>query len=156
MSSHGLHGTPEYRILYAIHTRCTNKNIINYRNYGGRGISICDRWFIGDGVKSHIECFIDDMGLRPSKKHSIDRIDNDGDYAPGNCRWVTSKEQARNQRTNVNITYNNETMCLNDWAKKTGIERRTLAYRIKSGWETSDALTRPVHFGNKHKRALEM
>lgn len=90
--SHGLSDKPEYFIWKGMKSRCNNPLADGYQNYGGRGIVICDRWL------ESFENFYEDMGPRPSKKHSIDRIDNSGDYCPENCRWVTRKIQGRNQR----------------------------------------------------------
>lgn len=83
--------TPTYRTWVAMRARCLNPNVINYANYGGRGIKVCERW-------DDFENFLADMGLKPSPKHSIDRIDNDGNYESGNCHWATKLEQARNSR----------------------------------------------------------
>ena len=88
---HGKHDVAEYRIWAGMHKRCKNKNEKCYKWYGGRGIKVCERW---DEFKN----FYEDMGSRPTPKHEIDRIDNDGDYEPGNCRWVTHKENLQNQR----------------------------------------------------------
>lgn len=87
-----------YGIWAGIIQRCVNPNVKGYPYYGGRGISICDRWRYGEGGLSGYECFRDDMGARPSLKHSVDRVDNDGNYDPGNCRWATPKQQANNKR----------------------------------------------------------
>lgn len=78
--------------------RCTNPRASDYRHYGGRGIKVCDRWLYGTCTKTAYECFLIDMGRKPTLKHTLDRIDNDGNYEPTNCRWATWTEQRRNQR----------------------------------------------------------
>ncbi len=92
--------------------RCTNPNVERYPSYGGRGIKICERWL------NSFENFFEDMGERPSKDHSIDRIENDGDYNKDNCRWGTEEMQVRNKSTNRWLEYNGEKMILEDWARK--------------------------------------
>lgn len=88
---HGMYGTSEYRAWSNIKTRCLNTNNSRYKDYGGRGISFCDRW-------KYFSAFYEDMGDKPTPKHSLDRIDNDGNYEPDNCRWATATEQSRNTR----------------------------------------------------------
>lgn len=84
-------GTPEYNAWCTMWKRCTNQTFDHYRHYGGRGITVCDRWV-------SYEAFLADMGRRPTSGHSLDRVDNDGNYEPSNCRWATRSEQCRNQR----------------------------------------------------------
>jgi hypothetical protein len=79
--------------------RCLNERHHSYPSYGGRGIKICDRWLYGEHNRNGFECFVGDIGARPSSQHSIDRRDNDGHYEPNNCRWATKQEQVRNRRT---------------------------------------------------------
>lgn len=98
---HGLRNTREYKIWSDMRQRCQNPNRNDYARYGGRGIVVCDRW------NNSFMAFYEDMGIRPSNKHSIDRIDCDGDYEPSNCRWATTTQQSRNRKY-FNIIYKNE------------------------------------------------
>lgn len=118
--------------------RCSNPLDKDWRLYGERGIKACERW---DGS---FKAFLADMGDKPSPRHSIDRIDNNGDYEPGNCRWATPKEQARNTRRTRLLTYQGQTRCLREWAEVLGMAEQTLSNRIHRGWSVEDALTRPV------------
>ena len=106
--------------------RCFNPNNERYKDYGGRGITMCEQW------KNDFLKFMADMGERPSKKHSIDRIDNDKGYCKQNCRWATTKEQNNNMRSNRLITYNNETHNMSEWAEILGLKYHTLTARIYS------------------------
>ncbi len=94
---HGMCGSAEYKVWHNMLSRCRNKNSTYFQNYGGRGIAVCERW-------EQFELFFADMGRRPSRLHSLDRIDNDQGYRPGNCRWATKKEQALNTRATLNLT----------------------------------------------------
>jgi len=111
VTTHGLTKTSEYETWGCMKQRCLNPNVAAYKNYGGRGIKICDRWL------NSFPNFLEDMRNKPTSKHSIDRIDNDGDYEPSNCRWSTKLEQANNKRTSINITFKNETKTLAQWCQ---------------------------------------
>jgi hypothetical protein len=114
----------EYHAWFDIKARCYNKNNGSFCYYGGRGIKVCDRW-----LKS-FKSFLDDMGPKPSKNYSIDRIDNDGDYTPNNCKWSTSLEQMSNTRRNVLYLYQGELIHQNGLARKLNIDRRTVRARF--------------------------
>jgi len=120
--------------------RCYNKKTPHYFRYGGRGIYICERWI------SSLENFVLDMGKRPSDRHSIDRIDNNGNYEPSNCRWATPEEQGVNKRSNANITYNGKTQTLTQWAREMDLKTHTLRKRIfELGWDLDVAMSsRPI------------
>lgn len=143
--THGLTESAEYKVWCGIKRRCFNQNEKCYPNYGGRGITMCDRW------ANSFEAFLDDMGKRPSDKHQIDRIDNDGDYAPGNCRWATRKYQCRNRRSSRTITHNGQTRTLAEWQEITGIGWSTIKHRVEHGWPVDLALTTPVIPGNNRR-----
>lgn len=118
--------------------RCENKKHVYYKDYGGRGIKVCKRWYT-------FRLFLLDVGKRPSLKHTLDRINNDGDYKPSNCRWATRKEQQRNSRGNRNITIAGETMCLAAWCEKLKLNPGTIDYRIYTlKWSGKKSLTTPV------------
>ena len=127
---------PEYDVWSQMKYRCNNKNSSDYKDYGGRGIKVCERW-------SSFENFLSDMGERPSSKHMLDRKDNDGNYSTSNCRWTDPKTQSRNTRSNVRFSLNGKTMCLADWAKAIGISGQGLGQRLKRGWPLKRALTEP-------------
>ena len=105
--------------------RCYNPNCSSFRHYGGRGIKVCRRW------RESVERFALDMGERPSASHSIDRIDNDGDYKKSNCRWATSGEQAQNRRGVYFITHNGESLIAAEWARRCGISRERIRQRVE-------------------------
>lgn len=134
--THGLSKSREYRIWGGIINRCTSERSKDWANYGGRGITVCDRW-------RTFENFLADMGTRPAHSMSVDRIDNNGPYAPGNCRWSTSKVQTRNSRANVLYAYAGRTMPLCDWADESGINRFTFYWRFKQGWRGHRLFARP-------------
>lgn len=113
---------------------CVSSHGATYANYGGRGIKVCDRWL------NSFEAFVQDMGERPTPKHSIDRINNDGHYEPGNCRWATSKQQANNKRNNRLLTVNGVTKSLQEWSRESGLKLSTLWNRIASGTPAENLL----------------
>lgn len=130
--------SPEYIIWRNMRGRCSNPGNNRYATYGARGISVCERWdrdFLN---------FLEDMGRRPSPKHSLERIDNDQGYFPENCRWATRKEQARNRRSSRFLDFNGQTRTSAEWSELTGISQGTLHARLKSGWPVERALTQPV------------
>jgi hypothetical protein len=116
---HGKHMSSEYRIWAMMVQRCTNSDNDNFVHYGKRGISVCERWL-------KFENFYQDMGQRPSKIHSIDRIDNDGNYEPGNVKWSTRREQMRNTRRNRSVIILGKTMVMLDAANLLGVKRESI------------------------------
>ena len=131
--------TKTYHTWQHMIQRCTNSNYQYYAHYGGRGITVCERW------KNSFENFLNDMGKPPTKNHSIDRIDNNLGYFLGNCRWTTKSQQQRNKRNNCLITHDGRTLCLINWSEETGIQYATLWARIfKYRWEITKVLTTPV------------
>lgn len=127
-----------YRTWYAMTQRCTNPKHRHYHNYGGRGVKVCERWI-------KFENFLEDMGESPAQYHSIDRINNCGNYDKQNCVWADRKQQARNKRNNHLETYDNRTQCLASWAEEYGIKYKTLCSRILiHNWSIEKALTTPV------------
>lgn len=133
-TKHGLWHNRMYWILRDIIRRCHNSNDKAYKYYGGRGISVCDRWRFGENDKSGIECFVQDMNERPSKNHTVERIDNNKGYSLDNCKWATMKEQGANKRSNVIITFNNKTQSLLEWAKELNLRPGLLHNRRTKGW----------------------
>lgn len=133
---HGMRRTPTWASWIAMIQRCTDKGSSNYPRYGGAGVSVCERW-------RAFENFLSDMGERPVGT-SIDRIDNSRGYEPGNCRWASAKEQARNQRTNRILTYDGIAMPLAAWAERMRLNPGTLRTRLRDGWDVSRAITTPT------------
>lgn len=138
-TTHGKFGTPTYRTWAGMWTRCTNQNERCYPRYGGRGISVCDRW-------KSFENFYADMGEKP-KGLTLDRIDSNGDYEPSNCRWASIRTQANNTRRNHRIAFDGKTLTAAQWSRVTGIGAGTILHRIRSGWSPRRALTDPPVMG---------
>lgn len=123
---------PERHAWQSMVNRCSN---LNHVDYGGRGISVCERW------RASYEAFLEDMGPRPSSGHSLDRIDTEGQYEPANCRWATRAEQARNTRTSVYLEHDGLRLSLPDWAERLGVSSAVLHNRIKQGLPTGEVLS---------------
>lgn len=128
-----------YRTWATMKRRIQNKNTADYPYYGGRGITICDRWLGREGFKH----FREDMVQRPTPAHTLDRIDVNKGYSPNNCRWATRKEQMNNMRRNRILKYKGETKTLEEWANCIGIESYVIGKRLKRGWTTKEALSTP-------------
>ena len=125
--------TPEYRAWAKMRERCSSPKAKQYKDYGGRGIRVCSSW-------ESFAPFLAYVGLRPTPQHTLGRIDNDGNYEPGNVRWETRTEQARNKRNNTFITYAGKTRALAEWAEIRGIKQGTLSARLRKGWSVEKAL----------------
>lgn len=130
---------PEYGIWIDIRRRCLNPERPNYKDYGGRGITVCDRW------AESFEAFYADMGPRPSPKHSIDRIDVNGPYEPGNCRWATMRQQSNNKRVNRMVHYRGARVSLREALRLAGdvIEKSAARRRLELGWPVARAVETP-------------
>jgi hypothetical protein len=137
--------TPEYSLWLGINARCHKKNNSGYEKYGGRGVSVYEPW--QKSYEEFLAYLLRTIGRRPSSKHSIDRIDNSKSYVPGNIRWATIAEQARNRSDNVWIEFDGRKMILQDWAKEVGLTADALAHRIKRGYEIRDVLDSRRHNG---------
>lgn len=133
---HGMSGTPEHISWSAMKERCLTSSNPGYIDYGGRGITICDRWM-------SFEKFYEDMGPRP-KGASLGRIDNNGPYDPSNCRWETAEQQANNRRVSNIINIDGESLTISQWSRKVGIKRVTIAARIRLGWDAYLAISTPT------------
>ena len=144
--NHGLSRTKEYEAWQCAKKRCFNPKDKFFHRYGGRGITMCEKW------KNSFLIFLKDMGKAPSSKHCLDRIDNDRNYEPGNVRWATQKEQANN-RTGIRlhkITFNGITRNITEWNKFLGFSHGVVNRRIGVyGWSVEEALTRPKFYRHK-------
>ena len=130
-ATHGLSKTPIYQTWSRMCTRCDNPNVDRYKNYGGRGIRVCDRW-------KKFENFYSDMGDIPGPEYSLGRIDNNKDYCPENCRWETIEQQLNNTSRTIWIEHDGQRMSLSQWALKLGVPYSLLMNRYKAGWSDED------------------
>lgn len=147
-TTHHKTGTRIYRIWRGMKTRCENPNDYHYEFYGGRGIKVCAEW-------EKFELFYDwALANGYTESLTLERIDNNGNYEPSNCRWATVKEQCNNRRTSRIITHNNISHTLSEWAEIADMQPTTLAYRINNGWSMDKALKTPVRrYVDGHKLA---
>ena len=136
-TKHGLWGTPEYRTWQMMKDRCLNKNGKRYADWGGRGITVASEWV------NDFQAFLAHIGRRPSPRYSIDRIDNNVGYMPGNVRWALRLQQMRNTRRSRIVTVNGKTQCISAWCEELGIEPDAVWSRIKKGWSEERALLTP-------------
>lgn len=135
---HGLFGTATWGTWVSMVNRCRNPKYASYRAYGQVGITVCDRWL-------DIKNFYEDMGPRPPGT-TLDRIDNDGNYEPGNCRWATAKVQTRNRACTVRLEFRGEVKAISDWCDELGISRGAVYQRLRAGWSDEQALTTPIRY----------
>lgn len=129
--NHGMSRTPEYMVWESMVSRCGNKKDTAYKNYGAKGVTVCDRW-------QKFIFFYRDMGKRPTAKHSIERIDNKFGYTPLNCKWATRDEQNRNHSRNVTVKYKGKKMILTDACIKAGVCRKKAGYHLLKGRNFTD------------------
>ena len=138
-TKHGRHRTPEYNSWQGMKARCYTKTNPKYKDYGARGIKVCDRWL------NSFENFLADMGEKPSPKHSIDRIDVNGDYCPENCRWATIEEQQNNMRKSLRITHNGRTQTITQWCEELNVSCSKALHRYHRGIRDFDELFNPAN-----------
>lgn len=141
-TTHGLHHDPLYRVWTSMKDRCHSPRNKSYSRYGGRGISVCDEW--NHDFQAFYDHVVQLSGYEIAGM-TLDRIDNDGDYEPGNVRWATNSEQGRNTSVNVVLEFNGKTQCVTAWAEELGMKATTLWHRIRMGWSVERMLTEPVH-----------
>ena len=135
MTTHGMGNTPEYASWAGMKSRCTDPNVPCFYRYGGRGITMCERW-------NKFENFRDDMGPKPTPYHSIERIDNLKGYDPSNCRWATPTEQANNRRSSVRVVYMGQVDTVPNWCRRLGLKYITVSRRIRDGMTAEKAFRR--------------
>lgn len=123
--------------------RCRNPKNGSFKDYGARGITVCERWRLGDGSKTGFECFLADMGPRPRGRYTIERVDGANNYTPGNCMWLPKGDQSKNRRGVKLIRIGNQTQTIPDWCKETGVSYWTAIRRIYRGWTPERAVSEP-------------
>jgi hypothetical protein len=137
---HGLSKSPEYKSWSKMLERCDDRTGHHSHHYAARGITVCAKW------RSSFSAFLEDVGPIPTRGYTIERIDNDRGYEPGNVRWATRSEQARNRTSSHMLTVDGVTATLAEWSERTGIDSPTIRARVnKLGWSHKDAVTIPVN-----------
>lgn len=134
-ATHGMSKTRLYAQWNTMLARCYRRSHVSYEQYGGRGIAVCDRW------RGSFEAWLEDMGLPPGPGMEIDRIDTNGNYEPGNCRWATAAQNTRNRRVTPMFTHEGRTMALGAWAEECGVPYHVLKDRMRAGWTLQRAMT---------------
>jgi len=140
---HGMNKSPEHRAWVHMKQRCTNPRKREWPHYGGRGITVCDRWM------NSFVAFFSDVGPRPSPGHSLDRIDVNGNYAPDNVRWATHQQQVENTRTARFVTIDGKTQTISAWEREKGLSNGQVRSREAAGWALTDAIMTPSIKGQK-------
>lgn len=141
---HGLQGSAEHKVWVKMRSRCNNPNSKDYRHYGARGIKVCERW-------RFFKHFLADVGRRPPGAYTLDRINNDGWYEPGNCRWATKQQQQRNTRNNRLVSFRGESKPMIVWAEQFALPYEVVRNRLRIGWTAEKALTTP-YLGRHYPR----
>lgn len=139
-TSHGGSKLPEYQVWFKMKERCQKPSSKDWPYYGGRGITVCERW-------NDFGNFLMDMGRRPFKRAELDRVDNSQGYSRENCRWATHTENCNNQRSNIYFTANNMTLSIAEWSAVTGISSANIRRRFHLGWAVEDVIGKPLRKG---------
>jgi len=147
LKKHGMFNRPEHTVWRKMVERCTSPKCKDFPRYGGRGVGVCAAWL------ESFANFYADMGPRPDGM-SIDRIDNDGNYEPANCRWATKAQQSANRSDNVHIEHCGRRQTLTQWANEAGLRPGTLWHRIRAGWPAERALTTPSTINRKQNHVV--
>lgn len=142
---HGMYGTPTYNSWAAMRQRCEYPGAIEYKRYGARGIRVCERW-------KTFANFLEDMGVRPAGA-TLDRIDSNGNYEPGNCRWASKKVQANNCSANTVVEYDGKKLTIAQWADRSGLPASVISKRLRRGWSAKDSLSLPLGTNIKPRRS---
>ena len=142
---HGLSYEPEYKAWQTMRLRCTVPANAAYASYGGRGIKVCERWM------NSVEAFMQDMGKKPTPKHELDRINNDGNYEPSNCRWATRSENDRNRRSTVWVMFHGQRRKYADLCEEFNMDRTVVRHRLRAGWSVEHAFETKTRAKAKNK-----